>query len=112
MLNLAIELAKNLKENKHKVACVITDKRGRILSIGQNSYNKSHPTQAYYAKQCKHFEKIYLHAEIDALIKLNHRPHKIYIARVNKKGEPKLAAPCSICAMAIKEAGIKEIYHT
>ena len=36
---------------KHKITAIIYDKKGRVLSIGQNSYIKTHPYQAKIAKQ-------------------------------------------------------------
>jgi tRNA(Arg) A34 adenosine deaminase TadA len=95
-----------------KIKATIYDKKGNILSIGLNSYSKSHPKQSYYAKKCNMGEKIYLHAEIAALVKCRGIPYKISVERYGKKGEPKLAQPCPICFMAIKEAGIKKIEFT
>lgn len=112
MLNQAIEIAKNLTNRKHRLVAIITDKKDRILSIGVNSYQKTHPKQAYFAEKYGNKNRIYLHAEIDALIKCKHKAHKIYVARINKKGLPLLAKPCQICQQAIKDIGIKKIYHT
>lgn len=112
MLDLAIKLARNLEENKYKIACVITDKRGRIISTGQNSYSKSHPRQAYYAKKMGNCKQIFLHSEIDAIIKSNGKGHAIYIARVNNKGNVLPVQPCPICAYAIKDVKIKKVYTT
>ena len=91
---------------------IITDKKGRILSVGKNNYKKSHPTQAYYAEKVGNRDQIFLHAEIASLIKCRGKPYAIYIARVSRGGEPRLAKPCLICWQAIKDAGIKEIYYT
>ena len=84
-----------------------------VLTRGQNSYSKTHPKQAEYAKKCGMDHRIYLHAEILALVRLRgQKPYKILIERFNKKGEPMNAAPCKICQMAIKAAGIKRIEYT
>ena len=48
----------------------IYDKRGNILSIGYNSYTKSHPYQAKLAALVDEPYKIYLHAEIQAIVNL------------------------------------------
>ena len=42
------------------------DKRGQLLSVGVNSYTKTHPLQAYFAKKVGHSERQFLHAEIHA----------------------------------------------
>lgn len=112
ILQKGIEIAKSLETNKYRLVAIITNKRGHILSIGCNSYEKTHPRQAYFAKKYGNKFRIYLHAEIDALIKCKGNPHAIWIARVNNKGEPLLARPCNICQMAICDAGIEEIYFT
>lgn len=99
---------------EHTICAVILDKRGRVLSNGYNSYNKSHPRQFYYAEKIGNRQKIYLHAELDAIIRLNYLeiPHTIHIARINKKGEPVCSKPCSMCELAIKDAGIKNVIYT
>lgn len=94
------------------ITATIFDKKGRILSVGKNSYTKTHPRQAHLAAKCGHHHKVYLHAEIAALVKCKGQPHKILIERYNRRGEPLLAKPCEICQMAIKEAGINFIEFT
>lgn len=97
---------------KHTVTATILDKRGNILSKATNSYVKSHPIQAKYATLHGEPYKIYLHAEIAALVKAKGKGYKIVIERYNKEGKPMLAAPCPICAAAIKAAGIERIEYT
>ncbi len=99
---------------RHALTAIIYDKKGRVLSIGQNNYTKSHTVQAKYAKSAGKPENIFLHAEIHAIIKCRNlrKAHKIFIARHDKKGNPRLAKPCEICQGAIKEAGIKVIEYT
>lgn len=99
---------------KHNITAVIYDKRGRVLSIGKNSYVKTHTIQANYAKRVGLPEKQFIHAEIDAIIKCRslEKAHKIFVSRTAANGRPALAKPCKICQMAIKEAGIKEIQWT
>lgn len=99
---------------KQNLTAVITDKRGRILSIGQNSYIKTHPLQAHYARKTGNEHKVFLHAEIAAIVKCKDlsKAHKISIFRYNSKGKPMNAKPCSICQMGIEAAGIFNIEHT
>lgn len=98
----------------HQVTALIFDKRGKVLSVGQNSYIKTHPLQAKHAKKTGNPEKQYLHAEIHAITKCRdiRRAHRIFVARYNKQGEPVLAAPCPVCASAIKASGIRNVHHT
>jgi deoxycytidylate deaminase len=59
-------------------------------------------------------EKIYLHAEVDAILKCRelHNAYRIFISRVLKSGEYGLAKPCPICEEAIRQAGIIIVEHT
>lgn len=80
--------------------------------MGQNSYEKTHPTQARYASLAGEPYKTYLHAEIAALIKCRKEPFKIKIERKDKNGKDMMAKPCPICELAIRKAGIKFVEYT
>ena len=97
-----------------EITAVIYDRRGRVLSIGQNSYVKTHPMQARHAKKVGQEERIYLHAEVHAIVRCRtlRDAHRIFISRWNKKGEPLNAKPCPVCESAIHAAGIKVVEHT
>lgn len=99
---------------KHSLTAVIYDKRGRVLSIGQNSYIKTHPRMAKYAQAVGLPEKQYLHAEIHAIIRCRDlaRAHRIFVSRWNSLGEPMNAKPCLVCMSALKAANIELIEHT
>jgi tRNA(Arg) A34 adenosine deaminase TadA len=93
-------------KNRQKTGCVIVEK-DRIIARGVNS-EKTHPLAATFSK---HPLAVYLHAEIDAIIKAarkgsNFSSARIYIARrtYNNNRVPVghgLAKPCSGCAAAI-----------
>lgn len=99
---------------KHSVTAIIYDKRGRILSIGQNSYVRTHPLQVKYAKKVGRPDNIYIHAEIHAITKCKNlkAANTIKVFRYNKAGKPVLAKPCDICQSAIGQTPIKTIEHT
>jgi tRNA(Arg) A34 adenosine deaminase TadA len=98
----------------HHITAVIYDSRGRVLSVGQNSFIKTHPVQAAHARKVGQAEKIFLHAEVHAIVRCKDisKAHRILISRWSENGEPMLAAPCAICLSAIAETGIKVIQHT
>ena len=101
-----------------KIAAAIVYKK-EIISIGVCSY-QTHPLQKHYARNS---ESIYLHAEIDAIIKA--KRHNIplskcdlYVARV-KRPSPfstmfitGLARPCEGCWKAIQEYNIRNVIYT
>lgn len=100
--------------NKHALTAIIYDKRGKVLSIGQNSYVKTHPVMAKYAEEAGEPYKVFLHAEVHALIKCKDlsKAHRIFVSRYGKTGQPLNAKPCPICMGAIRRAGIEVIEHT
>jgi deoxycytidylate deaminase len=102
---------------KHDITAIITDRRGRVLSIGKNSYVKTHPEMKKLSIAVHGNDtKLYLHAEVDALIKVpkkkRHKMHKIFVERKAASGQPMLAAPCPVCQAAIKQYGVKKISYT
>ena len=99
---------------KQSMTAVIYDRKGRVLSIGQNSYIKTHPLQAKHANMVGLPDKHYLHAEVHAIVKCKDlsKAHKIFISRFGKEGQPLLAKPCPVCQSAIKAAGIEFVEHT
>jgi deoxycytidylate deaminase len=111
MIDRAIDLAKTSLYPKYQVGCIICNKQGKIISAGVNQ-RKSHPYQAEMAKRHGDEKKIWLHAEIAAIIKCRQQPHTVYVARVGKKNITRLAKPCPICFAAIQEAGCKRIVYT
>lgn len=99
---------------KQTVTAIIYNKRGRVISVGQNSYVKTHPLQAIHANKVGEEHKIFLHAEISAITKCKdiQKAHKIMIMRYDKQGNPVIAKPCKICLSAIRSTPIKVIEHT
>jgi deoxycytidylate deaminase len=98
---------------KHVVKATTFDKKGNIIAVGYNSYVKTHPKQAHFAKLAKEPYKQNLHAEIAAIIRSKaNEIHKILIERYDAAGNPKLAKPCPICEIAIKMANIKLVEYT
>lgn len=101
-------------KNKADITATVYDRKGNVLAKAQNSYVKTHPIQAKYARIVGEEHKQYLHAEVHAIIKALKVgiPYKIKIERYGRMGEPRLAKPCPICEMAIQSAGIKIVEYT
>ena len=120
MLNKTFHKACNhLSGGRQRIYAIATDKRGRIVAEGGNSYVVSHPRQAAYAKRAGREQACFLHAEISVLIALYKSKkvcHSLHIARAKKNSQgvdvPGLAKPCEICTKALTEAGIKNIIWT
>lgn len=105
-LQLAIKILESVPVQRHKqrLCSIITDRKGNVLSIGQNSYSKTHPMQALAAKRVGREEACFLHSEIDAIRRLGRDAYKaknIYVARLDKQNNVVLAKPCDICQSVI-----------
>lgn len=110
-LETAVQLALST-DGRFKVAALLFDRKGNLLSSAHNSYVKSHPLQKHYAERVGRSEKAFLHAEIAALLKLKGRKaKKILLVRVNNKGKLLPVDPCPICALALREHGVSVIEH-
>lgn len=105
-----------MKSNQQQnITAIIYDKRGRILSVGRNSYVKTHPLQARAAYAVGESDKkVYQHAEVNALVKLKDwsKAQKMVIQRFTKDGKSALSAPCRCCQWVIEQAGIPEVEYS
>ena len=99
-------------KRRFSITALAYDRKGRLLSAGTNSYIKTHPLQAKYAKLSKRPQAIYMHAEIAALIKARGKIHKMVVTRFDTMGNPVNAKPCPACTLALKDYGVKVIEHT
>ena len=95
------------------ITAFVYDKRGRLLSSGQNSYVKTHPLMAKSAIAMGEPHKIYLHAEVAALVKCDwSKAYRLLVTRYGKDGRPLLAKPCKVCHNVIAMTSIKVIEYT
>lgn len=100
-------------KGQERLYSVITDKRGRIVSEGRNSFTRTHPEQARIASKVGYPLKQYIHSEMAAIVSdKSGRGYKITVVRVDSKGNLKYAEPCPICKQAIKEAGLKVVEYS
>jgi len=97
---------------------MITGSRGRILSLGRNKL-KTHPLQAHFAQKLGKPERIYLHAETDAVIKCINkhgidalRDADIFIVRFSKKGDTASSKPCNMCRYMLQSYAVRHVFHT
>ena len=97
---------------RYDITALAYDKKGKLLSVGKNSYVKTHTLQAEYARRVGRDQAIFLHAEIHALVKAREPVHRLVVLRYDKDGKPANATPCAICQLAIKEFGVKQVEHT
>ena len=103
-----------MSKKRFEITAIVYDKKGKVLSVGKNSYVKTHPLQAEHAIKVGLPHKQFLHAEIHAISRCKQldRAHKIVVLRFDSSGLPRSAKPCPVCESAIEAAGIKVIEHT
>lgn len=98
---------------RQELTAIAYDKRGRIISIGTNSYVLTHPLQARYARKSGSPDAVYIHAEIDAIVRARGKPiHRIFVSRMDGNGNYVMAKPCKACQLAIKDFNIKYVEWT
>lgn len=112
MVDLAVKEALNNNYHRFRLAAVLCSRSGSVV-VGYNK-SKSHPLQYRFTGDTN---KIYLHAEIDALVRasqmgINIHYSRIFIARVLKDGSRALAKPCKYCWKALLHFGVAEIGWT
>jgi deoxycytidylate deaminase len=102
--------AANIRSSRHSAAIVWRDK---ILAIGHNKL-KSHPIMQKFNDNP---EMIFLHAEMDAIVKTINRygseilsECSIYVMRVGKRNQICNSKPCEGCQKAIDAFGIKDVF--
>jgi len=103
--------AATLVRHSRHAACVVH--RDRMLAIGTAKY-KTHPIMTRFATNP---EQVYLHAEVDAIIRAANRysvdvvrDSDLYVLRLTKGGAVALSKPCEVCQRAIDAFGIKQVY--
>lgn len=100
-------------KTRYLITASCFDKKGKLLSVANNSYTKSHPKQKHYAIKAGQGYRQTLHAEIAALIRSKGKTvHTLLVQRFDSSGNPKLASPCPVCMEAIREYGVKRVVFT
>lgn len=116
MIKQAIELAAGIpvKRSEQRLAAICVDRKGKVLGKGTNSYTRTHTLQRHFAILAGlPEEKMFLHAEIQALLKSKDKPvHTLYVARMLKDGSEGLAKPCPACVEALKAFGVQKVVYT
>jgi deoxycytidylate deaminase len=108
----AATILKEKADDRHRI-CAFALYKGKIVAVGFNSYVKTHPQQAFFARMVGQHRKEYLHAEVAALLRAPRHADSLLVVRINKKGEYVSAKPCPICDFAIRYFNPElKVYHT
>jgi hypothetical protein len=109
--------AKNARNSKNKFFhFAFGFKKSRLLAIGQNNPEKTHPQALMLAKRFNtDTEHPYLHAETDLISRLWGKHYidnslKMVIVRLNKRGELRCSKPCEKCSQILNALSITKIW--
>ena len=94
-----------------KICCIAFNKSGNIIQMNFQKENTTHPKQYFYAKQTKQPYKIFLHAELNVLLK-SKNPYGIFVCRVDSEGNLVNSKPCDICQLALDASKVAKIFYT
>ena len=119
MLSAAAQMAsEHVSGGRVRTISMFTDKRYNVLSVAGNTYVKTHPQQASWAKKRGSPDKQCLHAEMRAAIMLAksgkaNSAKFLYVAAVSLSGNILCAKPCMVCQMMLDEQFPNiEVFHT
>jgi len=62
--------------------------------------------------KCGNASREYLHAEIAALVKSRRDIETVVVVRMTSKGLIRMARPCNICTLALREAKVRFVVYT
>jgi hypothetical protein len=119
-LDIALSLlpkAKNARNSKNKFFhFAFGFKKSKLLAIGQNNPEKTHPQALMLAKRFNtDTEHPYLHAETDLISRLWGKHYidssfKMVVIRLNKRGQLRCSKPCDQCRQILQALDIKKIW--
>lgn len=103
-----------MSDKKYHLVARCYDRRGRLLSTGENEYRRSHPLFKHFALQAgESAEKIYKHAEFSAVISAGKKViDTIYVERFHKNGTLANAEPCKTCKVMLEAFGVRKVIYT
>ena len=111
LLSKMAENATMVRSSRHAAAIVY---KGQVLAYGVNSL-KTHPIMIKYGRNK---DAIYLHAEIDAIVRAINKygveilsKSTLYVVRINKKNQLVGRCRCRGCKKAIEAFKIKKVVH-
>jgi deoxycytidylate deaminase len=103
-----------MSDKKYHLVARCYDKRGRLISTGQNEYRRSHPLYKHFSILAgESDEKIYKHAEFSAIIAAGKKiVDTIHVERFHKNGQPANAEPCKTCKVMLSAFGVRKVIYT
>jgi deoxycytidylate deaminase len=114
-VEIAIALKSRLATGRCFHVTTIFDKN-KLISIGSNNYNKTHPISLKYMK--KEIWGNYIpsiHSELSAILKLGEEDCSDYLffnVRIDKNNQINNSHPCSGCEEMMRQIGFKRLFYS
>ena len=110
-----INIAKALKPKCQRSPFHVTfvHRKCKLLSIGINNKNKSHPNNIKYKYQKGHL--IGLHSEMSAILKLGIDDCSnltFHIVRIDNRLKLAFSKPCRGCQHLLRSVGFKKVFYS
>lgn len=99
---------------RYQITAYAYDRKGKLLSIGKNNYNKSHPLSKYFAMLAGESQhKVYLHAEQQACLKAaGKKIHEVKVIRKHNDDTLANAEPCKTCKTMLRAFGVQKVTYS
>lgn len=102
-MEMAYSISRRSYDSKYKVgAIIVTGDNTSVLSLGYNGNFSGGPN---CRDSHEHGKSGMIHAEINALLKMDYHNHKRKVMYITH-------SPCTMCAKAIVNAGIDEVVYS
>ena len=110
-ISLAQQVAEQSDYGKFRHGAVLV-KGSSVRNMACNKHRHCH-----FGKRFRqaHTGTATLHAELGVILGMDRsitRGATVYVARVNKEGDPRMSKPCPMCENAMRHVGIKRVVYT
>ena len=90
--------------------------KNKLIAIGANNYNKTHPKALLYRKKEIWSDYIpNIHSELSAILKVGKEDCSDFLffnIRIDKNREVNNSCPCSGCIGLMKQVGFKRLFYS
>ena len=110
-IDLALEIAKDSEYGKFRHGAVLI-KGGTIRNTAHNQDRHCSFGNRFRQRDKGHAT---LHAELGCVLGLDRGTTSgstVYVARLNRLGEPRISKPCPMCQAALSHVGVRKVVYT
>lgn len=95
-------------KQRHNLVAIL-ERGGRIISIGLNDMNRTHPV--YFGEDGENYDRG-IHAEYDAVRQVDDPAgSNLHVFRFKRNGEMGASKPCGACMRLLKDKGVRKVIY-